>query len=1045
MNNSFVTLSTVMLISSTSLAVKGENLPKDFSPQQSKAIAFTENKGQVYDQNYKPRTDVLFGAMAGNMAFHLKTNGVSYQLYRVDSYKEVEDLHASTSSASGKKRKEIDQQTIYRIDLNWVNANKDFTQTTDQAFEGYNNYYLESCPKGALNVRSYTGVTLNNLYNGINLHYYEKEGKLKHDYIVAPNTDYKQIQLKVEGASVSVNKDGSLLLTTPLGKIQEGAPIVYQNGKQLKAKWVIKTCGELGRTTDSEGSGVISFEIENCNKNLELIIDPVTRLWGTYYGDAGNDNANSCATDAAGNVYLLGATDANTGTVIATVGAHQTIYGGGAYDAFLVKFNSSGVRQWGTCYGGSGMDVGYSCATDATGNVYIAGFTNSNTSTLIATSVAHQTVYGGNGDAFLVKFDASGVRQWGTYYGGTGDETGFSCSTDATGNVFLMGNTSSNTGTVIATAVAHQTVNGGGPDAFLVKFNSSGVRQWGTYYGGIGNEYGYSCVTDATGNVYFTGDTGSNTGTVIATAGAHQTVFGGGVDVFLVKFNSSGVRQWGTYYGGVANDYGYSCSTDASGNVYLAGYAASNTGTIIATAGAHQSIHGGDGHDAFLVKFDASGVRQWGTYYGGAGSDYGHFCATDATGSVYLGGYTNSNSGTVIATPGSHQVTQGGVYDAFLAQFNNAGIRQSGTYYGGAGTSYFRNCSKDALGNLYLAGMTTSNTGTVIATVGSHQPLHAGNQEAFLVKFTSCVSLNPNVSVSATLCEGAPINLSVNITGTATPAYSWAGPNSYTASVQNPSISNASTVHVGVYTVTVNNAGCIETATTQVSNVYTTPTVSVNNGSICSGNSFTIVPSGSITYTIQGGNFVVSPNTSSSYTITGSSSEGCLSANTATSSIVVNPLPAITVTATSLTICLGESIVLMASGATSYTWSPIALSSSVIVSPSISTVYSVTGQDAIGCENATTFTLNVDACIGLSEYTKSTGIKLYPNPNNGLLYVELPFDATLTILNTLGQIVYNSKYNSGQLQMNLEHLTAGVYVLRVQHEGSIQNFNVIKR
>ncbi|MBK7816713.1 MAG: T9SS type A sorting domain-containing protein [Sphingobacteriaceae bacterium] len=135
----------------------------------------------------------------------------------------------------------------------------------------------------------------------------------------------------------------------------------------------------------------------------------------------------------------------------------------------------------------------------------------------------------------------------------------------------------------------------------------------------------------------------------------------------------------------------------------------------------------------------------------------------------------------------------------------------------------------------------------------------------------------------------------------------------------------------------------------------------------------------------------------------------------------------------------------MASGATSYTWSPIALSSSVIVSPSISTVYSVTGQDAIGCENATTFTLNVDACIGLSEYTKSTGIKLYPNPNNGLLYVELPFDATLTILNTLGQIVYNSKYNSGQLQMNLEHLAAGVYVLRVQHEGSIQNFNVIKR
>ena len=95
------------------------------------------------------------------------------------------------------KHKEIDQQTIYRIDLNWVNANKNLIPTTDQTLEGCNNYYLESCPSGALNVKSYTGVTLHNLYKGINLHYYEKQGQLKHDYIIAPNTDYKQIKLKV--------------------------------------------------------------------------------------------------------------------------------------------------------------------------------------------------------------------------------------------------------------------------------------------------------------------------------------------------------------------------------------------------------------------------------------------------------------------------------------------------------------------------------------------------------------------------------------------------------------------------------------------------------------------------------------------------------------------------------------------------------------------------------------------------------------------------------------------------------------------------------
>lgn len=70
------------------------------------------------------------------------------------------------------------------------------------------------------------------------------------------------------------------------------------------------------------------------------------------------------------------------------------------------------------------------------------------------------------------------------------------------------------------------------------------------------------------GNVYLAGETTSTTG--IATFGAHQTTYGGSRDAFLVKFNSSGVRQWGTYYGGEANDFGHSTVTDTKGNVYLA-------------------------------------------------------------------------------------------------------------------------------------------------------------------------------------------------------------------------------------------------------------------------------------------------------------------------------------------------------------------------------------------------------------------------------------------------------------------------------------------
>ena len=214
-----------------------------------------------------------------------------------------------------------------------------------------------------------------------------------------------------------------------------------------------------------------------------------------------------------------------------------------------------------------GNEYGNSCATDASGNIYLSGCTSSTSG--MATTGAHLATFGGGDwDAFLVKFNSSGVRQWGTYYGGTAGEAAYHCATDASGNVYLTGEAKSTTG--VATTGAHQTQYGGLEDAFLVKFNSSGVRQWGTYYGGSGNDYGHSCATDASGNVYLAGDARNST-TGIATTGAHQTTRGGVRDAFLVKFNSSGVRQWGTYYGGTGDDNGRSCATDTSGNIYSQG------------------------------------------------------------------------------------------------------------------------------------------------------------------------------------------------------------------------------------------------------------------------------------------------------------------------------------------------------------------------------------------------------------------------------------------------------------------------------------------
>ncbi len=473
------------------------------------------------------------------------------------------------------------------------------------------------------------------------------------------------------------------------------------------------------------------------------------RAWGTYYTGTGQvwpngeDRGQACITDAAGNVYMVGTTNSNSD--IATVGAHQTICAGGdtiggfsGTDAFLVKFNSSGVRQWATYYGGSEWDYGISCAIDASGNVYMIGSTSSTSG--IATAGAHETTVN---DGFLVKFNSSGVRQWGTYFEGNGN----ACATDASGNVYIVGLTNSTSG--IATAGAHQTVMSGSGDAFLVKFNSSGVRQWGTYFGGpfnggSANETGISCATDASGNIYMVGKTPSTSG--IATVGAHQTAGGTQFfDAFLVRFNSTGVIQWGTYYDGLGDTQPNSCATDASGNVYMAGQVFQELlpDSGISTPGAHQTTYGGGFTDAFLVKFDPNGVRQWGTYYGGSSVEEGTSCAIDPSGNVYIAGHTGSTTG--IATAGAHQtVFGGGGLDGFLVCFNSSGVRQSGTYYG---EGFVSGCASDASGNVYMAGITQSSSG--IATAGAHQTANgnSGYNDAFLVKFSG-ISVGINETIN---------------------------------------------------------------------------------------------------------------------------------------------------------------------------------------------------------------------------------------------------------------------------------------------------------
>ncbi|MCC6691502.1 MAG: SBBP repeat-containing protein, partial [Bacteroidia bacterium] len=396
---------------------------------------------------------------------------------------------------------------------------------------------------------------------------------------------------------------------------------------------------------------------------------------------------------------------------------------------------------WATYYGGVKYDFGLSIATDALGNVFMKGETNSPLG--IPSSAGFQTVFIPDSlDDFLVKFDANGVRSWATYYGGksnlNGSDNGRSIATDASGNIFMTGQTRFLTN--IGFGGFQNTFAGGISDAYLVKFNSAGLPIWSTYYGGIGDDWGSSVATDASGNVYLAGYTTSQSN--IASAG-FQNVFGGDIlDAFLVKFDGSGSRIWATYYGGTRNDWGYSVDTDAAGNVYMSG---STRSTASIASGGFQNIYGGGSNDAFLVKFNTAGARIWGTYYGGNNFDYGYSVTVDAANNVYMAGYTGS--GINIGSANGHQNAFGGFYDAFLVKVSGTGgpaSRLWGTYYGSTAWEWAWDIVTDTQNNVYLFMEAEDVETPNLIDACSYQPIFNGGdslrgfkEDQIIVKFNS--------------------------------------------------------------------------------------------------------------------------------------------------------------------------------------------------------------------------------------------------------------------------------------------------------------------
>ena len=312
-----------------------------------------------------------------------------------------------------------------------------------------------------------------------------------------------------------------------------------------------------------------------------------------------------------------------------------------------------------------------------------------------------------------------------------------------------------------------------------------------------------------------------------------------------------------------------------------------------------------------------------------------------------------------------------------------------------------------------------------------------------IVNGVSFPSIGSSISVSNCIGTG-----SISIVAPAgLGPYSWAGL-SVTPPYNTPLLTNqtyTANSASSAYTLTMNPDGAcapiINTIT--ITTNTSSPTVSVNSGVVCSGQSFTMVPSGASTYTYSNGSNVISPTTNTSVNVLGTDSLGCIS-NTAISSISVTPAPTVNIMYSLNTICLGQSATLTASGANTYNWNTFATSNIIVVSPSVSTIYSVTVTDtSTGCSNTGAVIINISSCMGLTAQSGivAQSLNIYPNPANSIINVEfLVFNNEpykIEILNSLGQVLQTANPQQPITAISVKELPSGMYQLKIS-EGSTQ-------
>jgi hypothetical protein len=794
----------------------------------------------------------------------------------------------------------------------------------------------------------------------------------------------------------------------------------------------------FGSTTDFDpGAGVANPAFTS---NHDVFIAKYTSA-GAYVwakGLTGGGNAGvrdvSLALDGSGNIYVTGdfddvSSDYDPGASVAN------LVTSGNLDVFFCKYDNNGNFIYAKSVGGTGFDFSGGIYADNSGQVFITGSFQNTVDFDPGAGVVNKT---GNPDGiFMNKYDANGNYVWANmftttlntccmnYYGADITSDGVS--------LFANGNFAVTTGDFNPGAGVTNLTSIGFLDAYFAKYDAcvgapsqpAGINGNISVCSGSSNTYSVALVSGASsyGWSFPGGWTGTSTSNIVTT-----TVSSSSGNVTVTANNN--------------------CGTSTAQTLSV---------TVITTPGTPGAINGSvticSGNTPTYSVAPVSGATSytWSLPGGWTGSSATNIINTTANATSGNVTVTATNacgtsavqtlSVTVNTTPGTPGTINGNitVCSGSANTYSIATVAGATSYNWSLPSGWTGSSSTNIINSTASA---TSGNVTITAT----NACGTSALKTLSVTVNTTPAMPGTISGNVIICAGSSNTYSIATVVGAT-SYTWTKPGGWTGTSGTNILNTIASATSGNLTVTATNS--CGTSPSQTLSVTVNSAAVANAGSsqtiTCSNPTVSLSGSGVTTFTwsgsgiVSGGN-TANPiiNTSGTYSLVGSTS-GCNS-NTATVVVSSNTIAPTVSASTSNSIICGPpfqgTATLTASGASTYTWNTSATTTAIAVSPSVTTNYTVTGTNASnGCTNTTVFTQSVSTCTGLNQITSTVSeINIYPNPTTGianLVINEKLLGTELNVYNLFGEVIYTSKLQRLNIELNLNEQANGVYFIRI--------------